>query len=87
MSALPRCAAAGVHRGRWEVADIVRLFETQYRAAHRVSRPQRRVLRALVQCRTKALGGHREQCQACGRTRPVYNPCLMGSVSFWGVRR
>ena len=75
MPAPSRCAAAGGHRGRWEVADIVRLFEAQYRAAHRVSRPQRRVLRALVQCRTAALGGHREQCQACGRTRPVYNPC------------
>jgi hypothetical protein len=75
MPALPRCAAAGVHRGRWEVADIVRLYGAQYKAAHRVPRPQRRVLRALVQCRTAALGGHREQCQACGHTRPVYNPC------------
>jgi len=75
MPALPRCAAAGVHRGRWEVADIVRLYGTQYRAAHRVSPPQRRVLRAIVQCRSAALGGHREQCQACGHTRPVYNPC------------
>jgi hypothetical protein len=75
MPALPRCAAAGGHRGRWEVANIVRLYGAQYQAAHRVSRPQRRVLRALAQCRTAALGGHREQCQACGHTRPVYNPC------------
>jgi len=75
MSPLPHCAAAGAHRRRWEVADIVRLFGAQYRAAHRVSPPQRRVLRALVQCRTAALGGHREQCEACGRTRPVYNSC------------
>jgi hypothetical protein len=75
MPALPRCAAAGVHRGHAEVADIVRRFGAQYGAAHRVSHTQRHVLRAIVQCRTAALGGHREQCQACGRTRPVYNPC------------
>ena len=67
--------AAGGPRARWEVGDIVRRYGPAYRAAHRCSAPQRRVLRALAQCRTAALGGHLEQCDACGRTRPVYNSC------------
>jgi hypothetical protein len=34
-----------------------------------------RVLTALEQCRTAALGGHLEQCDHCGHERPVYNSC------------
>lgn len=29
----------------------------------------------MAQCRTAALGGHLEQCDACGHQRPVYNSC------------
>jgi putative transposase/transposase-like zinc-binding protein len=68
-------AAAGPRRSHWEVADIVRRFGARYGALHRLSRLQQRVLRAIAQCRTAALGGHLEQCDNCGRTRPVYNSC------------
>ena len=34
---------------------------------------------AVERCRTAALGGHVEQCDACGHTRIWYNSCLMGS--------
>jgi hypothetical protein len=71
----PSPATAGPKRGHWELADIVRRFGARYRAAHRLSRPQSRVLRAIERCRTAALGGHREQCETCGRTRPVYHSC------------
>jgi len=71
----PSAATAGPRRGHWELAGIVRRFGARYRAAHRLSRPQSRVLRAIERCRTAALGGHREQCDTCGRTRPVYHSC------------
>jgi hypothetical protein len=33
------------------------------------------VLRAIAQCRTAALGGHVEACEACGLERSCYNSC------------
>jgi hypothetical protein len=33
------------------------------------------VLRAIEHCRTAALGGHRQQCDSCGRQRIAYNSC------------
>jgi hypothetical protein len=62
-------------RPRLEVADVVRRYGPAYRAAHACSRAQQRVLRALAACRTAALGGHLEQCDACGHQRPAYNSC------------
>jgi hypothetical protein len=35
----------------------------------------RRVMAAIEQCRTAALGGHVEQCDRCGHTRVWYNSC------------
>ncbi|CAE6910083.1 IS91 family transposase ISAzo26 [Paraburkholderia domus] len=32
-------------------------------------------MRAIEQCRTAALGGHVEQCDACGHQRIAYNSC------------
>jgi hypothetical protein len=32
-------------------------------------------MHAIEVCRTAALGGHLEQCTACGHQRPVYNSC------------
>ncbi len=58
-----------------EVADVVRWYGLAYRAAHACSRAQERVLRAIAACRTAALGGHLEQCDACGHQRPAYNSC------------
>jgi len=75
MAPSPTPAAAGRQRGHAELADIVRQYGEAYRAAHRVSVTQQRVLRAIAQCRTAALGGHLEQCDSCARTRPVYNSC------------
>jgi len=36
---------------------------------------QRTVLRALVRCRTAALGGHLDQCGVCGHRAISYNSC------------
>jgi hypothetical protein len=40
-----------------------------------VSSIQHKVLRALSQCRTAALGGHLEACDRCGHRRAVYHSC------------
>jgi len=50
---------------------------TAYREAHAasLSQAQRRVMRAIEQCRTAALGGHVEQCDRCAHRRIAYNSC------------
>jgi hypothetical protein len=60
-----------------EVADIFRQHGPGYRQAHAeaLSRGQRRVMGAIERCRTAALGGHVEQCDACGHLRIAYNSC------------
>lgn len=59
----------------FEVADIVRAYGGTFRATPQVSHAQARVLRAIAQCRTAALGGHVEQCVSCGAERVCYDSC------------
>src|SRR6266849_7697216 len=59
----------------FEVADIVREYGEAFRATHHVSHEQARVLRAIAQCRTAALGGHVEACETCGTERISYDSC------------
>jgi len=47
----------------------------RYEATRPVSSVQRKVIRALSQCRTAALGGHLEACDRCGHRRAVYHSC------------
>ena len=60
-----------------EVADIFRQVGPSYREDHAsaLSQGQRRVMSAIEQCRTAALGGHVEQCDACGHQRIAFNSC------------
>src|ERR1700751_556995 len=64
-------------RGAWEGADVSRRYGDAYRQRHgaSLSTAQRRVMTAIEQCRTAALGGHVEQCDACGHQRISYNSC------------
>jgi hypothetical protein len=57
------------------VADVFRLHGEAYRHAHRLPSPHLKVMRAIEACRTVALGGHTEQCDACGFCRQAYNSC------------
>jgi hypothetical protein len=59
----------------YELTDIFRLFEAEYRRQYHVSHEQRLVMRDIVQCRTAALGGHVDECDNCGRLRISYNSC------------
>lgn len=60
-----------------EVADIFRSAGPAYRAAHEghLSPHQLKVMSAVEACRTAALGGHVEACDACGHRRIAYNFC------------
>ena len=60
-----------------EVADIFRQVGPTYREDHvtALSSGQRRVMNAIEQCRTAALGGHVEQCDSCGHQRIAFNSC------------
>ncbi|MCX4173988.1 MULTISPECIES: IS91 family transposase [Paraburkholderia] len=60
-----------------EVADIFRRCGPHYRQTHAdaLSRAQRRAMSAIELCRTAALGGHVEQCDACGHQRIAYDSC------------
>jgi hypothetical protein len=40
-----------------------------------LGRVERRVMSAIVACRTAALGGHVEACDDCGLARVAYNSC------------
>lgn len=58
-----------------EVADIFREYGAGYLQTHHATEEQRRVVRAIILCRTAALGGHVEECGACGHQRIAYNSC------------
>jgi hypothetical protein len=60
-----------------EVADIFRTAGPAYRSAHagHLSLDQLKVMSAIEQCRTAALGGHVGACQDCGYQRIAYNSC------------
>jgi hypothetical protein len=60
-----------------EVADIFRAEGAGYRAvqAGHLSRTQLKVMSAIENCRTAALGGHIDGCDDCGHWRIAYNSC------------
>ena len=60
-----------------EVADIFRAAGAGYRAAQagHLSLAQLKVMSAIENCRTAALGGHVEGCDDCGHLRIAYNSC------------
>jgi len=62
-------------RTGFSVGEILRRWGPAYSRTHPVPDHQRKAMRALAACRTSALGGHLEKCDACGFERPVYNSC------------
>jgi hypothetical protein len=57
------------------LADVLRRHGPAYLAAHPMSVAKAKAWRAILACRTAALGGHVETCDACGTTRHVYHSC------------
>ncbi|HSF96835.1 MAG TPA: transposase zinc-binding domain-containing protein, partial [Thermohalobaculum sp.] len=60
-----------------EVADIFRDHGAAWRAANagHVSLAQLKVMSAVEQCRTAALGGHVARCEDCAHEHIAYNSC------------
>jgi hypothetical protein len=60
-----------------EVADILRASGNSFWERHgsRYAWQHRKVMDAIVRCRTAALGGHRDQCSGCGHQAISYNSC------------
>jgi Putative transposase/Transposase zinc-binding domain len=66
-----------VGRPALEVADIFREHGPAWRDAQRghLSLAQLKVMSAITQCRTAALGGHVLRCEGCGTDQIAYNSC------------
>jgi hypothetical protein len=66
-----------VRRPRLELADIFHRHGADWRRANagHVSLDQLKVMSAIEQCRSAALGGHVERCEDCGHSRIAYNSC------------
>jgi len=64
-------------RPNLEVADIIRLAGDSFIDRNRahLAWPQLKVLRAIRDCRTAALGGHLDRCSRCGHQAISYNSC------------
>lgn len=60
-----------------EVADVLRTAGARFLKEHRgyLSSEQLRVMNDLPRCRTAALGGHVDACNACGEVQISYNSC------------
>jgi hypothetical protein len=60
-----------------EVADILRIHGPAWRQAQRahLSLGQLKVMSAIEQCRSAALGGHVLRCEGCGGDQIAYNSC------------
>ena len=60
-----------------EVADIFRAHGSAWRRSHEghLSLGQLKVMSAIEQCRSAALGGHVLRCDACDQVRIAYNSC------------
>jgi hypothetical protein len=57
------------------LAEVLRTFGPAFLREHTPSPGQERAWRAIVECRTPALGGQLQQCDHCGRQRPLFNSC------------
>ncbi len=62
-------------RQQYEVADIFRTYGEEYKKSHAMNTNQRKVMAAIMNCRTAQLGGHSEVCEKCGTIRNCYNSC------------
>jgi hypothetical protein len=60
---------------QYEIADIFRKYGDEYRQNHAMTGDQRKVMAAIMACRTVKLGGHQEVCNQCGHIRNCYNSC------------
>jgi hypothetical protein len=57
------------------LAEVLRTFGPAYLREHQLSTVQARAWRAIVACRTPALGGMLQQCDQCARQQRLFRSC------------
>jgi hypothetical protein len=57
------------------LAEVFHTFGAEYLDALGLTAPQAKVVRAVLDCRTAALGGHCLECDECGHREYVYHSC------------
>ena len=57
------------------LAEVLHRHGPAYLATHPLSVAKAKVWRAILACRTAALGGQVQTCDACGTTRHLYHSC------------
>ena len=62
-------------RPKHELGELIREQWPRIEASTRLTSHHKRMLKALAQCRTAALGGHLDACSDCGAVRISYNSC------------
>ena len=72
---MPLVADPAAARPKCELAHVFREYGEDYRRTHHLPFSHRRVMQAIEQCRTSALGGHMEKCNLCGFKHPAYDSC------------
>lgn len=60
---------------RASLAQVLDTCGPAYLGSHALSVAQAKAWRAILACRTPALGGHVERCDACGAVRHVHHSC------------
>ena len=70
-------AREGMTRPTLEVADILRACGSSFLERHgsHLASQHRKVMDAIVRCRTAALGGHLDRCSGCGHQAISCNSC------------
>lgn len=58
-----------------ELSEVFTRFVPAFIKQHPLSGQQLKVINAVTNCRTAALGGHAEACDTCGAVRISYNSC------------
>jgi hypothetical protein len=58
-----------------ELADILRAHAPAYLKQHRLTHSQSQAIRAIIACRTPALGGQRYHCPVCGHDEVRFLSC------------
>ncbi len=72
---LTACLHAASARPPIELADVFEAHFAEYRQSHHLTSTQWKAARAIIDCRTAAMGGQRESCPSCGYTRYRYFSC------------
>ncbi|MEJ6949975.1 IS91 family transposase [Natronospora cellulosivora (SeqCode)] len=58
-----------------EIQDILIQYWDEFKKKYKVPYNANKVIRALINCRTSAMGGHIDKCEDCGHIKISYNSC------------